>query len=636
MCGIAGIFRRRDVDSFPPDVLFAMAASLAHRGPDGEGTWTGDGVGLAHRRLSIIDLKGGHQPLGNEDDSVQVVFNGEIYNHRELRRELEGKGHRFRTSADTETIVHLYEEMGERLVHRLRGMFAFAVWDQNRQRLLMARDRVGLKPLYYYRDSEKLVFGSTIKAILADEAIPREVDPGAIDEYLTFGVIGGDRSIFRGIHKLPAAHSLLVSRDDWSVPPKRYWELQLCPDRSLSTAQWLTSVDEKLSETVAVHRLSDVPVGAFLSGGLDSAAVVAKWAEQGGDVRTFSIGFAEAHYDETKHARRVAERLGAFHTAEVVTPEAVGGLTDLVEQFDEPFADPSALPMLALSRLARRHVKVVLSGDGGDEAFGGYDRYNHDLREAYVRNRLPLWFRRSALTFAAKCWPNGDRLPRALRWKTTLTNLSLNAASAYANTLSLCRPELRSRLLSSAVRSAVDGQRAERFVESSFAADGEGELNGMLSADIAYLLPDDFLTKVDRASMACGLEVRPPLLDHELLELTARMPADLKIRRGRTKWLLKELFRSRLPDGIVDRPKQGFDVPLDAWFRGPLRSMCRDLLLDPQAPVTAYVDISAVRRLYEAHQSSRGNYGRQLWALLVLSVWLRRYTAPIKPQQVSR
>ena len=635
MCGLSGILFADPSHPVSATVLRRMGDAMAHRGPDGEGTWVDDGIALVHRRLSIIDLEGGRQPLGNEDGSIQVVFNGEIYNHRELRRELEAKGHRFHSRSDTEVIVHLYEEHGAELVKRLRGMFAFALWDCKRQSLILARDRIGLKPLYYYRDTQRLVFGSTMRALLADEATPRDVDPLAVDEYLTFGVIGGDRTIFRDVHKLPAGHTLTVSRSEWRTRPRRYWELRITPDQSITTADWLETVDEKLTETVAAHRISDVPVGAFLSGGLDSAAVVAKWAEQGGDLQTFSIGFTEAKYDETPHARRVAERFGTIHTEEIVTSEAVGGLAELVENFDEPFADPSALPTLALSRLARRHVKVVLSGDGGDEAFGGYSRYAHDLREAAFRRRLPLWLRRN-VGLVAGCWPNGNRLPRALRWKTTLTNIALDAPAAYANTLSLCRSEMRDRLLAASVRSALDGRRAERFVESHYPADADDDLNGMLSADIGYLLPDDFLTKVDRASMACGLEVRPPLVDHELLELTARMPTELKVRRGDTKWLLKKLFRSRLPEGIADRRKQGFDVPLDAWFRGPLRPICRDLLLDPQGPATDYLNPQAVLELYDAHQSGRGNYGRQLWALLVLSVWLRRYCDSSKPLERSR
>lgn len=635
MCGLSGILFADPMQPVAETALRRMSEAVAHRGPDGDGTWVDRGIALAHRRLSIIDVEGGRQPLGNEDDSIQVVFNGEIYNHRELRRELEAGGHRFQTRSDTEVIVHLYEELGTELVNRLRGMFAFAVWDRKRESLLLARDRVGLKPLYYHRDSKHIVFGSTMRALMAHEATPRCVDPNAVDEYLTFGFIGSDRSIFRDVHKLPAGHTLVVSRREWCSQPRRYWELRIASDRAPSTAEWLATVDGKLSETVAAHRISDVPVGAFLSGGLDSAAIVGKWAEQGGDLQTFSIGFAEADYDETPHARRVAQRFGTTHTEEIVTPEAVGGLTELVENFDEPFADPSALPMLALSRLARRHVKVVLSGDGGDEAFGGYSRYAHDLREAAFRSRLPVWIRRH-VGRAARCWPNGTTLPRALRWKTTLTNIALDAPAAYANTLSLCRPELRSRLLSDDVRSALQDRHAERFVESNYHTDADDDLSGMLSADIGYLLPDDFLTKVDRASMACGLEVRPPLVDHELLELTARMPAELKVRRGQTKWLLKELFRSRLPEGIADRRKQGFDIPLDAWFRGPLRSMCEDVLLDQQGPATAYLDANAVRELYEAHQSGRGNHGRQLWALLVLSVWLRRYCDSSKPQETSR
>jgi asparagine synthase (glutamine-hydrolysing) len=610
-----------------------MGDAIAHRGPDQDGYCQFPGVGLVHRRLSIIDLEGGVQPVANEDSTVHVIFNGEIYNYRELRRDLVRDGHRFKTQTDTEVLVHLYEEMGDRLVERLRGMFAFAIWDSRRQRLLLARDRIGIKPLYYFRDQEKVVFGSELKAILVDPAVPRIVDPGAIEEYLTFGQVGGDRSIFSGIQKLPAGHVLAVSGDLWSSKPTRYWALRMEPDDSRSTADWLTAVDEKLTETVAAHRIADVPVGAFLSGGLDSSAIALKCAEAGGSLHTFSIGFVEERFDELKYARRVAQRLGSIHAEEIITPQAAQSLEQLVECFDEPFADVSAVPMLALSRMAKRSVKVVLSGDGGDEAFGGYRRYPHDVREAGLRNRLPTWAQRAILAPLAAAWPKADRLPRFLRLKTALTNLSLSSAAAYANTLAVCRQPLRRELFQPDFLQLLNGHRPERLIEAAYGSVADDPLANMIEADIAYLLPDDFLTKVDRASMACGLEVRPPLVDHELLELTACMPSNLKLRDGNTKWLLKELFRPRLSAGIVDRPKQGFEFPVDDWLRGPLRPICEDILLSPSGPLSSFFNLATIRRLHSAHCSGNGRHGRQLWSLLVLGAWLDRYAthAPVAP-----
>ena len=627
MCGIAGVIYRDRYRRPEPDVLRAMGDAIAHRGPDGEGFFAAEGVGLVHRRLAIIDLKGGAQPLGNEDGSIQVVANGEIYNFQELRRQLEAKGHRFRTRSDSEVLVHLYEEHGDNLVSRLRGMFAFAIWDTKRRRLLLARDRIGLKPLYVYRDAEKLLFGSELKAILAHPGVDRTLDSLALEDYLTFGVIGGERTIFKNARKLPPARHVTVEADALDRSPTRYWRFEIKPDRRRTLAEWREAVDAKIAETVGAHQIADVPVGAFLSGGLDSSAMVAaQSALSDSPVQTFSIGFHEAAFSELPYARQVAKQFGATHRERVVTPEAVEILDDLVHYYDEPFADSSAIPTMYVSRLAREHVKVVISGDGGDEAFGGYSRYAHDLGEAWLRRRLPGWLRRRVLGVAARAWPKADWLPRPLRAKTMLTNLSLEAGEAYANTLSWCRLPARRQLLSGDVLAELNGYRPEQAIGDWYAtAPDDDPLGGMIAVDVNTLLPDDFLTKVDRASMSCGLEVRPPLVDHELLELAATVPSEYKIRNGETKWILKELFRDRLPKGLVDRAKHGFDIPVDAWLRGPLRETFEASVLSCNGRVASLIDVAATRRLYRAHLAKTGCHGDVLWSLLVLARWADRY-----------
>ena len=626
MCGIAGICywdARRPIEG---ERLRRMAAAIVHRGPDAEGIWTGPGIGLAHRRLSIIDLAGGDQPIGNEDGSIQVVFNGEIYNYRELMRELEQKGHRFRTSSDTEVLVHLYEEMGDELVNRLRGMFALALWDGRRRRLLLARDRVGLKPLYYYRDRDKLLFASEIKSLLVWPGVERSIDAEALEDYLAFGVVPGERSIFRGIRKLLPGHVLSVSQDGLVGEPRRYWQLRFAPDESLTVADWLEAVRSKFVETVKAHQIADVPVGAFLSGGLDSSAVTAAAVESGGGrIQTFSIGFEDERFSELPYARQVVRQFGTEHVEEIVTPEAAESLDDLVTYFDEPFADPSAIPTMCVARLTREHVKVVLSGDGGDEAFGGYARYAHDLKEAAVRAWLPSALRRGLLGPLAHVWPKADWLPRSLRLKTALTNLSLDESLAYANTLTVCRLPLRRRLLHPDVRSQLNGNFPSNHVTAAFGNGGSDPLRGMIAADVHMLLPDDFLTKVDRASMAVGLEVRPPLVDHEFLELTARIPSSFKIRNGQTKWLFKQLCTGWLPDDVVHRPKQGFDIPVDDWLRGPLRETFEASVLSKSAKIAQLIDQQAVRQLYDLHLGRRSRSGNILWSLLVLGAWANRY-----------
>ena len=529
-------------------------------------------------------------------------------------------------------IVHLYEEMGENLVEKLRGMFTFALWDRPRRRLVLARDRVGIKPLYLHRDREKLLFGSEPKAILAHPEVARKVDPAALEDYLAFGVVPGAHSIFQGIEKLPPASVLTVSTEDWSRAPRRYWRLTFAPDPGRSAADWQEAVRAKLDEATRLHMIADVTVGAFLSGGIDSSLIVGSASKlANGPLRTFSIGFNEAKFSELPYARQVADQFGTRHTEEVATPDAVGLLDELMRFYDEPFADPSAIPTFLVSRLAAKHVKVVLSGDGGDEAFGGYARYAHDLKEAAVRRALPAWFRRAALGPLARLWPKGDWLPRPLRAKTALTNLSREGPAAYANTVSLCREPLRRRLLASDVRSNLNGHDPEKIIRDGYAmAPADDALNGMISADMEMLLPDDYLVKVDRASMACGLEVRPPLLDHELLELSARIPSEWKVRGGETKWILKQAYREMLPESIRNRPKQGFEIPVDAWLRGPLRPLFEASVLENSARVGSLIDQGVARELYRSHLSQTGRHGATLWGLLILARWADLYLGPAR------
>ncbi|HEV3338991.1 MAG TPA: asparagine synthase (glutamine-hydrolyzing), partial [Pirellulales bacterium] len=551
------------------------------------------------------------------------------------------------------------------LVERLRGMFAFALWDCREQRLVLARDRVGIKPLYVYRDGDKLLFGSELKAILAHPQVERRVNAEALEDYLALGFVPGRKSIFRHIEKLPAAHFMVVSARQWEAQPQRYWELRFESDEQPSEGEWQEAIRAKVAETVERHLIADVPVGAFLSGGLDSSVVVSE-AVGGGDrphpsplpegegtrLQTFSMGFREAEFSELPFARQVAQRYGTRHVEEIVTPDAAELVEELAFYFDEPFADSSAVPTLLVSRLARRNVKVALSGDGGDEAFGGYARYAHDLKEAATRACLPGWLRRGAIGPLANVWPKADWLPRPLRAKTRLTNLALEPDAAYANTVLLCRLPERRRLLAADVAAELNGHRPEELIREAFGRGyeaGKGDrsilceapsgpfrqkvpvpfsrdvLAGMLAADTAVLLTDDFLTKVDRASMACGLEVRPPLVDHELLELAATVPSRLKVRGGETKWIMKKTFSDRLPRDAVWRAKHGFEIPVDAWLREPLRETFESSVLSPGARVAELVDQRAVARLYRAHLAKVGRHGGVLWSMLMLAKWAEKW-----------
>lgn len=626
MCGIAGIALADPNGQVDRARLAAMSLAILHRGPDGEGTFCAPGVGLAHRRLSIIDLEGGTQPIGNEDGSIQVVFNGEIYNYRELRADLEQKGHRFATNSDTEVLVHLYEELGDRFVQKLRGMFAIALWDAPARRLVLARDRVGIKPLYFCRDKDRLLFGSELKTLLAYGDVPRDLDLAALEDYLGYGMVAGTRTIFRGMEKLAAGHVLVIDADHWNAEPRCYWQLDFSADEFRNEAEWIEAVQAKVRESVQKHLIADVPVGAFLSGGLDSSIITAIASQQlDRPLRTFSIGFDDKQISELPLARLVSHQYGTQHTEEVVSADAVQLLDELCWHFDEPFADTSAIPTLLVSRLASQQVKVVLSGDGGDEAFGGYARYPHDLRESQVRNLLPHWFRKRVLQPIANAWPQADQLPRWLRAKSTLTNISLDAAAAYANTLAQCRGSKRRELLTSDAVRSLNGHRPEALFQHAFRSGSSDALSRMIATDVATLLPDDFLVKVDRASMACGLEVRPPLLDHELLELTAAMPSRFKVRGGQTKWILRKALGNLLPPPLLTKPKQGFEVPVDAWLRGSVGDLFRETALDKNSPVASILDLSVVQGLFERHQAGRQRNGQALWSILVLTKWAERF-----------
>jgi asparagine synthase (glutamine-hydrolysing) len=609
-----------------------MNCALAHRGPDGEGAWIGRGIGLVHRRVAIIDPATGQQPMHSSHAALHIAFNGEIYNYRQLRSQLESEGHRFRTQSDTEVLLHLYQQRGIDMVPALRGMFAFALWDAQSRQLLLARDRVGIKPLYIFRDERCLVFGSELKALLATPFVARNVDPIALEDYLTFGMVQGGRSILQGVRQLSPGSVAVVKqhgrRDALEVSERRYWSLTMRPDPRWTAEAAAEAVRAKVDETVRCHMVADVPVGAFLSGGMDSGIVVGlASAVASSPLQTFSIGFHEEDFSELTEARATARRFGTDHQVEIVTADYSISLVDeLTRYFDEPFADPSAVPTYLVSRLAARSVKVALSGDGGDEAFGGYGRYSDDLREWRVRRALPESVRARVIAPLAARWPKADWLPRPLRMKTFLENVASSGRVAYANSLAICRTAERHKLLAPDLRASLNGYDPGKLIADAYGRTSDDDpVAAMIGADVAVHLPDDYLAKVDRASMAHGLEVRPVFVDHELLELTATLPSRLKVRGGTTKWLLRAMYRDFLPAGATSRPKHGFSLPVDAWFRGPLTTMFEDTVLARGGAIEAFIDLAAVRRLFDRHASGQTRHGTSLWSILMLTRWCDAY-----------
>jgi asparagine synthase (glutamine-hydrolysing) len=626
MCGIAGYFEPGSREEPAAGGIEAMTRSLSHRGPDDEGYWRAPGVALGHRRLSIIDLSpAGHQPMHDGSGRYTIVFNGEIYNYRALKEELVRMGRRFTSGSDTEVILEAYAVWGDACVERLRGMFAFALWDAPRRRLFLARDRVGIKPLYYAWDGRRIHFGSEIKAILADPSVPRDLDLRALDEYLSFLYVPAPRSIFAAVRKLRAGHTLAISAE--GLEEREYWDLRFEPDSiadARATARDLLGV---LEDSVRVHLESDVPVGAFLSGGLDSSAVVALMARMVKEpVRTASIGFEESDFNELPYARVVAKACGTKAYEKTVRASAAAILDRLTWHYDEPFADSSAVPTYYVSAVAREQVKVCLSGDGGDENFAGYRRYRFDYLENRIRAGMPAWLRATVLGPVSAAYPKLDWAPRSLRGKTLLSNLARSPERAYFHTMTWYHPEMKRELYLPWLEEAIKGHDAFSAMEPHFRrSEGWHPLSRIQYVDVKTYLVDDILTKVDRASMAHSLEVRVPVIDHLVMERAARIPADLKLRGGTGKYVFKEAMAPLLAPEIIHRPKMGFSVPLAAWLRGELRGPFEGSVLAPESFVSRYFRADTIRRWWDAHQRGTSNHSHRLWMLLVLEHWGRRF-----------
>src|SRR5262245_14707470 len=622
MCGIAGIVGRDPAARIDPGLLRTMAGAIRHRGPDDEGLWTGAGAGLAHRRLSIIDLSpAGHQPMPNEDESLWLVFNGEIYNFDELRKPLERKGHAFRSRTDSEVILHLYEEEGEACVEQLDGMFALALWDVRRRRLLLARDRLGKKPLKYASLADGgLAFSSELKSLLGANLVERELDAREIDQYLTFGHVPSPGTGFARIRKLPPAHRLVW--EDGRARLERWWSLDYRQKLSLPVPEWRERVREAVRGAVRRRLVSDVPLGAFLSGGIDSGIVVACMAEASSrPVETFSIGFEHETYNELPDARRLAERYGTNHHEFFVRADDVTLLPELARLYEEPYADSSALPSWFLARETRAHVTVALNGDGGDEGFAGYRRYTQfpERRRRFAPLRLP---------FAAGLAGAAARLPGlppgwARNLEAAAGMSAPHVGEAYVWAMRALSEREKRRLYRPAAR-RPSGEAASllaRWIDDARA--GEALIDRLCFADEMSYLPDDLLVKMDLATMAHGLEARSPLLDHHLLELAASMPDSVRMPGGRAKGLLKEAFRSALPEAHLERPKSGFAIPVQEWFRGPWAGFAREHLLARDARIGRWLEPTRVARLLEDHVAGRALYGYQLWTLLMLELWQR-------------
>jgi len=626
MCGITGIFDTRGQREIDRAVLHRMNESQFHRGPDEGGLHLDPGVGLGHRRLSIIDLSTGQQPLYNEDGSVCVVFNGEIYNYQELIPELQALGHVFHTRSDTEVIVHAWEAWGEACVERFRGMFAFALWDRNRQSLFLARDRLGVKPLFYaLLDDGTFLFGSELKSLLAHGGLKRDIDPCAVEEYFALGYVAEPRSIFRQARKLPPGATLLICRGRPVPEPGIYWDVRFTLDNPISHRDALGELNRRLEESIRLRMISEVPLGAFLSGGVDSSAVVALMAGISAEpVNTCSIAFADPAFNESEFAQMVADRYHTRHHVDRVESDDFDLIDTLARLYDEPYADSSAIPTYRVCQLARKHVTVALSGDGGDESFGGYRRYRLHLMEEKMRAALPLGLRRPLFGTLGRLYPKADWAPRVFRAKTTFEGMARTSVEAYFHSLSILRAPMRRQLFSDGFRSALGGYDAgEVFARHAANADTDDPLALIQYIDLKTYLVGDINTKVDRASMAHSLEVREPLMDHLLIEWLATLRSSEKINGQEGKYLLKKAMEPYLPDDVLYRPKMGFAVPLARWFRGPLKTRVQQAILGDRLAATGWFNRDYLKHLVDAHNSGVRDYSASLWTLLMFEAFLR-------------
>jgi asparagine synthase (glutamine-hydrolysing) len=635
MCGITGIFDTRGGRELPRSVLHRMNESQTHRGPDEGSLHLEPGVGLGHRRLSVIDVATGQQPLFNEDGSVAVVFNGEIYNYQELIPELQALGHVFHTKSDTECIVHAWESWGEACVQRFRGMFAFALWDRSRQTFFMARDRLGVKPMFYaLLDDGTLLFGSELKSLLAYESsgssLKRDLDPCAVEEYFALGYVPEPRTIFKQARKLPPAHTLTIRRGQALPEPREYWDVRFTCDNPISEADAGEELMHRLRESVRLRMIAEVPLGAFLSGGVDSSAVVAAMAGlSSGPVNTCSIAFDDPQFNESAFAQLVADRYRTRHLVETVSSDDFDLIDTLAALYDEPFADSSAIPTYRVCQLARRHVTVALSGDGGDETFGGYRRYRMHMMEERMRTALPQSVRRPLFGLLGRVYPKADWAPKVLRAKTTFEGMARDSVQAYFHTMGFVRDPLRSQLFSARFTQQLAGYKAEEvFRRHAARANTDDPLALIQYIDTHTYLVGDINTKVDRAAMAHSLEVREPLMDHPLVEWVATLPSELKLRGTNGKHLLKKALEPNLPTDVLYRPKMGFAVPLARWFRGPLRQRVRDSLLGGAMVESGMFNPQTMRNIVEQHESGQRDFSTTLWTMLMFDAFLRKMMMP--------
>ncbi|MCW8950874.1 MAG: amidotransferase 1, exosortase A system-associated, partial [Sedimenticola sp.] len=627
MCGIVGIFDTKGQREIDRDLLSRMNETQFHRGPDEGGLHTEKGLGFGHRRLSIIDLASGQQPLFNEDYTVVVTYNGEIYNFGELSDELKSLGHVFRTHSDTEVIVHAWEAWGEACVDRFRGMFAFAVWDRNKQTLFLARDRLGIKPLFYtLLPDGQFLFGSELKSLRIHSGVSREIDPAAVEEYFTFGYIPEPRTIFKNVYKLSPGYSLTLRHGQTTLKPKQYWDVGFKLQEPVNEQEAGEELVARLQEAVKIRMIAEVPLGAFLSGGVDSSAVVGLMAGLSETpVNTCSISFGDPKFNESQYAALVAEKFKTAHRVEQVDPDDFDLIDHLADLYDEPYADSSALPTFRVCELAKKQVTVVLSGDGGDENMAGYRRYRWHTYEERMRNLLPASLRQPLFGLLGKVYPKADWAPRVFRAKSTFESMARDTLQGYMHSVSILSNQMRSQLFSDSLKQDLQGYNAiEVFKRHAKQSPTDHPLSLIQYLDLKTYLVGDILTKVDRASMAHALEVRVPILDHQLVDWMSGLSPDLKLRGTEGKYLLKKALEPMLPHEILYRKKMGFAVPLASWFRGPLKEKVRNNLLSREMLDSGLFNQRYLETLVNQHQSGVRDYSASIWTLLMFHSFLKK------------
>jgi asparagine synthase (glutamine-hydrolysing) len=629
MCGISGIFSFNEHHVIDEQLLKRMNNVQAHRGPNDQGYHIGNGIGLGHRRLSIIDLAGGHQPIYNEDGTISVVFNGEIFNHHEIEKELKDKGHVFKTTSDTETIVHAWEEWGVDCVHHFRGMFAFILWDDNKKELFVVRDRLGIKPLHYSLLADgSVIFGSELKVLRQHPLCSNEISPEAIEDYLTFGYVPDPKTIFTNTYKLEAGHFLHLKQGEvpTKLTSKQYWDLPWQASKTLSIQEIESELIERLKDAVNIRMEAEVPLGSFLSGGVDSGAIVAMMSQlQNKAVTTCSIGFDVPEFNETDFAQLVADRYKTNHKVEMVDHEDFDLIDKLIEIYDEPYADSSALPTYRVCELARKHVTVALSGDGGDELFAGYRRYRFHMAEQALRDKIPTAIRKPVFGLLGRVYPKLDWAPQFLRAKTTFQSLAMSSSEAYLNSMSKLRQDERQNLYTPSFKQKLNGYSACQVFEKALVGKSfDDPLKEIQYLDYKTWVTGDINTKVDRASMAHGLEVRVPILDHQFIEWAFKVPSSLNLKGGEGKAEFKKQLEPHVPNDNLYRKKMGFSIPLAQWLRGPLQAKMTKLLTSKTFQQTSIFEAQQINKLIKEHETGNSDHSAALWTLMMLGQFIEK------------